>query len=123
MWWSEPVPGRKFRSLTQAPRSRTSRLPSGANCKSTGRAKPVAHVVDEDPAGLRLDGEGERVAQAEGPDGSVLAARGLEEGIVGGDGAVGIEPKHLAEQRIHPLRRRPGRLLAECRVQGAIRPE
>src|SRR5262249_45870592 len=43
--------------------------------------RPAAHVVEEQPTGFRLDGEGERVAQAERPDRSVLAGRSGREGI------------------------------------------
>ena len=83
----------------------------------------LPHVVDQDPAGAGLDGEGERVAQAERPDRPVLAAGRRVERVVVGDRAVGVEPQQLALERRQRLRGRPGRLLAEGDVELAVLAE
>ena len=48
--------------------------------------------------GAGLEGEGEGVAQAEGPDGAVVAGGLVEERVVGGDRAVRVDAQDLAEE-------------------------
>src|SRR5262249_53205210 len=81
------------------------------------------HVADKNPPGLWLDREGERVAQAERPDGAVLTPGRGGEGVILGDGAVGVDPQELAQQRVELLRWCPGRQLAHRDVELAVTPE
>ena len=94
-----------------------------ANPSLISSQRVLSHVVDQDPAGAGLDGEGERVAQAERPDRPVLAAGRVIERIVVGDRPVGVEPQQLALEGRHRLRRHPGRLFAQGNVELAVLAE
>src|SRR5262249_54841028 len=83
----------------------------------------LAHVVDEDAARAGLHREGERVAQAQRPDGTVLARGPGEERVVLGEGAVGVDAEELALEGVEPLRRGAGGLLADADVQLAVLAE
>ena len=83
----------------------------------------LAHVVDEDPPRARLHGERERIAQAECPDGAVLAPGRGEEGVIRGDGAVAVDPEQLALEGIEALGRLARRLLADGDVELAVAAE
>ena len=83
----------------------------------------LADVVDEHPAGAGLEGEGERVAQAERPDRAVRACCGVEERIDGGDRAVGVDAEDLAETVVECLRVRPVRVLADGDEELAVGAE
>ena len=85
--------------------------------------RPAAHVVRPDPTRARLHRERERVAAPQRPDRPVLAGRPVHERVVGRDRAVRVEAEDLAEERVEPLGRCLGRLLAERDVQLAVGPE
>src|SRR6266404_5748869 len=58
----------------------------------------LADDVNEDAAGPWLHAERERVAQTQGPDGPVVPRGGRVKGVVRGNGAVGVDAQHLAEE-------------------------
>src|SRR5687768_14781180 len=64
-----------------------------------------------------MHAEGERIAQAEGPDGAVVAGGGVVKRIIRGDGAVPVDPQHLAEAVGERLRVRGDGVLADGDVE------
>ena len=62
---------------------------------------PEADVVDEHQPAARLKREGERIAQAQRPDGAVLARGRREKRIVRRDRAVGIKAQDFPQHRLH----------------------
>src|SRR5215207_1577857 len=80
----------------------------------------LPHVVYEGrhPAdhGHQLEG----VAQSQGPDSPVFAGSRGVEGVVGGDGAVLVYPKHLAEEVGELLRVGRGFVVPGCDVELAV---
>src|SRR5687767_7138480 len=60
-------------------------------------------VVDEDATGVGVNAESERIAQAESPDGAVLAGGRREERVVRRDGAVAVVAQHFAEAVVERL--------------------
>ena len=83
----------------------------------------LADVIDEDAARSRLNPEGERIAQAQRPDGSVVAGgRGIE-GVVRWNGAVRVNAKHFAEQITECLGVAAVGVLADAHVQLAVQAE
>ena len=89
----------------------------------TSSQRRQAHVVDQDPAGVGLDRECERVAQAERPDCAVLAAGRVVERVVDRDRSVGIETEQLALERCQLLRGSAGRLVADRDIELAVLAE
>ena len=76
------------------------------------------------PAGAGLEGEGERVAQAEGPDRPVRRPWSLlKNGLSVGDRAVRVDAQHLAEQVAERLRVGGFGVLADADVELAVGPE
>ena len=70
-----------------------------------------------------MEREGEGVAKSESPDGAAASGRGVCEGVVRGDGAVGVEPEHLAEVAFERLRDGALRVLADGDVELAVGAE
>ena len=65
----------------------------------------LSDVVDQDAAGARLHRKSKRVSQPISPDGPILVLRGLEERIVVGDRAVGVDPQQFSLKRVDRLGR------------------
>ena len=83
----------------------------------------LADVVYVDLAGTALDREGVGVAQALGPDGPVVAAGRVVEGVVLRDGSVRVDPEHLPEQGTHALGGAVPLVVADGHVELAVRAE
>src|SRR5262249_39621293 len=82
-----------------------------------------ADIVDEKATSSRLHGEGERVPQAECPDRAIFPSRLVDERIVGGNGAVGIEAEQLPQERVQVLCGLAGGLFADGDVEFSVRAE
>ena len=64
----------------------------------------LADIVNEEAARAWLKRKGERVAEAKRPDRAIVSGRAVVKGVVGRDGAVGIDAQHLPEQIRKSLR-------------------
>src|SRR5580765_1684002 len=83
----------------------------------------LADVVDEDPARIWLDGERERVAKAQRPNGAINTRGGIVKRIVTRYGPVGVDTKYFAQEISQRLSIRGVRVFPHRHVKFSIQTE